>query len=279
MTFKSNISELKSYIFNAPEANKKRIKKLIALYEEKKIVNIKTALNAVQLLASTNKNTIKSGKAIKVYESLVEKYADARPMTGRLTGYTDAKMEHHYYLKVILYTSPDDTSQKDERKEQERARNKKYRYSKGLRQIYIGGVQVILKYPLTQNIVEFLITHHRSLLTIDKKALEALGREESEENTEDFRRMVSILKTNSELKKMFNEYGESYITGIYLIDYNSLNIKKVKPANPATSRKRASENISCYNAYITTKLDLSKDYVYQAIERGHIKRISAGLIL
>jgi len=91
MTFKSNISDLRSYIFNAPEANKKRIKKLIALYEEKKIVNIKTALNAVQLLASTNKNTIKSGKAIKVYESLVEKYADARPMTGRLTGYTDTK--------------------------------------------------------------------------------------------------------------------------------------------------------------------------------------------
>jgi hypothetical protein len=81
---------------------------------KKKIVNIKTALNAVQLLASTNKNTIKSGKAIKVYESLVEKYADARPMTGRLTGYTDTKMEHHYYLKVILYTSSDTTSQRDE---------------------------------------------------------------------------------------------------------------------------------------------------------------------
>jgi hypothetical protein len=79
---------------------------------KKKIVNIKTALNAVQLLASTNKNTIKSGKAIKVYESLVEKYADARPMTGRLTGYTDTKTVHHYYLKVILYTSPDDQSKK-----------------------------------------------------------------------------------------------------------------------------------------------------------------------
>ena len=38
------------------------------LYEDKKIVNFKTALNATLLLASTNKNTIKSGRALKEYE-------------------------------------------------------------------------------------------------------------------------------------------------------------------------------------------------------------------
>jgi hypothetical protein len=102
--------------------------------------------------------------------------------------------------------------------------------------------------------------------------LESLGREESEENTEDFRRMINILKTNLSLKQMFQEYGQNYVSGIYLIDYNSLNIKKVKPANPATSRKRAAENRSCYNAYITTRLDLSKEFLFQAIERGHHKK-------
>ena len=157
----------------------------------------------------------------------MEKYADARPMTGRLTGYTDTKTVHHYYLKVILYTSPDDQSKQDENQERSRAKKKKYSYFKGLRQIYIGGVQVNLKFPLTQNIVEFLLTHHRSLLTIDKKVLESLGREESEENTEDFRRMINILITNLSLKQMFQEYGQNYVSGIYLIDYSSLNIKKV----------------------------------------------------
>ena len=54
------------------------------MYEDKKIVNFKTALNATKLLASTNKNTIKSGKADKAYNTIIEKYGEAQPMTGRL---------------------------------------------------------------------------------------------------------------------------------------------------------------------------------------------------
>ena len=141
-----------------------------------------------------------------------------------------------------------------------------------MRQLYVGGFPVVLRYPLTQNITEFLVTHHRSLLTIEEKVLESLGREPSEENTEDFQRMVKILKTNLSMKEMFNDYGHSYITGIYLVDYNSIDIERVRPSNPATSRKRASENVSCYNTYITTSLDLTKDYFFQAIERGHYKK-------
>ena len=65
-----------------------------------------------------------------------------------------------------------------------------------MRQLYVGGFPVVLRYPLAQNITEFLVTHHRPLLTIDKNVLESLGPEPSEENTEDFQRMVKILKTN-----------------------------------------------------------------------------------
>jgi hypothetical protein len=168
-------------------------------------------------------------------------------MTGRLTGYIDTKAVHHYYLKVILYGSAENQSQQEENQERLRSHKKKYRYFKGMRQLYVGGFPVVLRYPLTQNITEFLVTHHRSLLTIDEKVLESLGREPSEENTEDFQRMVKILKTNSSMKDMFNDYGHSYITGIYLVDYNSIDIERVRPSNPATSRKRASEHVSCYN--------------------------------
>ena len=63
--------------------------------------------------------------------------------------------------------------------------------------MYIGGFPVVLRYPLTQNIAEFLLTHHRELLTIGNNVLESLGREPSEEHIEDFNRMVKILKHES----------------------------------------------------------------------------------
>jgi len=84
--------------------------------------------------------------------------------------------------------------------------------------------------------------------------------------------MVKFLETMISMQDMFNDYGHSYITGIHLVDYTSIDIEGVRPSNPATSRKRASENVSCYNTYITTSLDLTKDYFFQAIERGHYKK-------
>ena len=86
MTFESNVSELNSYVSRAPEANRSIIKDVIKLYEDKKIVNFRAALNATLLLSSTNKNTIKSGRAEKEYNKIVDKYSEAYPMTGRLNG-------------------------------------------------------------------------------------------------------------------------------------------------------------------------------------------------
>ena len=68
MTFKQHISELRSYLQLAPKENRAKIQDVMKLYEEKKIPNMRTALNAVILLASKNKNTIKSGRVEKEYE-------------------------------------------------------------------------------------------------------------------------------------------------------------------------------------------------------------------
>ena len=85
LVFQSNIIDLKSYLRKAPESNKARINEVIKLYEDKKIKNIKTALTTVASLASTNKNTINSGKPSRLYEQVIEKYRDALPMTGQRT--------------------------------------------------------------------------------------------------------------------------------------------------------------------------------------------------
>ena len=94
MTFKNNITELKSYVSIAPVDNKDRIRKIVELYENKKIVNFRTALNNVLLLASKNKNTIKSGRAISEYDQIVRKYGDAHPMAGRLKKYKKKRLNN-----------------------------------------------------------------------------------------------------------------------------------------------------------------------------------------
>ena len=73
LVFQSNIIDLKSYIRNAPESNNAIINEVIKVYEEKKIKNIKTALNTVASLASTDNRTINSGKPSRLYEQVIEK--------------------------------------------------------------------------------------------------------------------------------------------------------------------------------------------------------------
>jgi len=100
MTFKQNVTELRSYIKQAPPENRAKIQDVIKLYEEKKIPNIRTAFNAVVLLSSKNKNTIKSGRVEKEYEKLMVKYTDAEPMTGRLTRPPDYTISSGDHSKV-----------------------------------------------------------------------------------------------------------------------------------------------------------------------------------
>ena len=97
MTFKTNINELKSYVSRAPVDNKVRIRIIIRLYENKQIPNFKTVLNNVVLLASKNKNTIKSGRPVKEYNKIIDKYEEAKPITGRLK-----KEEEKIKIKGIL---------------------------------------------------------------------------------------------------------------------------------------------------------------------------------
>ena len=84
MTFKQNVNELKSYITKAPVDNRDRIKQIIKLYEDRKISNFKTALNTTLTLSSKNKITISSGRPIKEYNKIINKYQDSTPITGRL---------------------------------------------------------------------------------------------------------------------------------------------------------------------------------------------------
>jgi len=71
MTLKQNIALL-NYIKGKAKNNKDKIQDVIDLYKDRKITNIKTAINAVELLASTHKN--QQVKAITKYDELVKKH-------------------------------------------------------------------------------------------------------------------------------------------------------------------------------------------------------------
>ena len=74
MTFKSNILQLNTIAKKAPDANRDKIQDIIDLYQDKKIPNSRTALNVAALLASKNRNVIKSGKPGREYYKVMEKY-------------------------------------------------------------------------------------------------------------------------------------------------------------------------------------------------------------
>ena len=158
-SFKDNVKFLNSFIVRAPEANKNKIQTIADLYEQKKIVNFKTALNTTMLLASTHKSVIKSGKADKEFEKVFNKYDLAVPMTGRIQRQIKAKRPRHpnevtedeiqklhnellgsnsknYFIDVILYKNTEEKD--DEKTAKSQAKETGTKYYKGLIQVYAG---------------------------------------------------------------------------------------------------------------------------------------------
>ena len=76
----ANLNELKSYIIKSSELNKDKIKNIIDLYQQRKIINFKTAINIIKLLLSTNKTIINSNKAINTYNRIINKYQNITPI-------------------------------------------------------------------------------------------------------------------------------------------------------------------------------------------------------
>ena len=70
----------------------------------------KTALNATKLLASKHKSTINSGKAIREYNSIMNKYGFDLPMTGRLSRPPDHSMSYGRDDKVWTHITVHNTT-------------------------------------------------------------------------------------------------------------------------------------------------------------------------
>ena len=69
-----NIDFLNTLRSFAPEAKKTQINTIINLYKDKHIPNIKTAVNAINLLSSSKKN--QKEKAKKTFKGIIKKAVD-----------------------------------------------------------------------------------------------------------------------------------------------------------------------------------------------------------
>ena len=70
--------------------------------------------------------------------------------------------------------------------------------------------------------------------------------------------MVEIMNTNEDVNKLYETYGDSYITGFYVRKYEFLSTDDIEPTDPVTSRKRNTQKLDMCYYYISTELDLSQ---------------------
>ena len=105
----SKVAKLRNHITDAPKRNRESIKNIIKLYEDAKIPNWRTAGNVIMKL--TYPSFHKPGEAEKDYHTIITKYQNAEPITGRLKREVeDNKRKREapkpeFALTVILYTN------------------------------------------------------------------------------------------------------------------------------------------------------------------------------
>ena len=109
-SFKNNVNQLRGYIRQAPTEHTRMIDDVVTLYEDKKIKNIKTALNVVEALASKNKHSLKHNRGRKLYEELLDrlKEPEAEPDNIKLVVEKGELERPKTYIKLNFNSTPVD---------------------------------------------------------------------------------------------------------------------------------------------------------------------------
>ena len=82
------------------------------------------------------------------------------------------------------------------------------------------------------NAEQFFGKHLQQLLTFDTGYLAKHQKELTDEMRDDFKEMRGRLQTNSDQKRLFDDYGDSYVSGILLLHYKLNSMKKSQTIQP-----------------------------------------------
>ena len=113
------------------------------------------------------------------------------------------------------------------------------------------------------------------LLTTDYDALQKLLKRpptdaEKKEHLRDFVEMVLQLKGNDDLKEYFEHHGESYVSGIVVLELENLG-SDFERIDPLTTPNRNTDKVDKEYLYINTPVDMSKSTFREAIEKQHYR--------
>ncbi len=152
-----------------------------------------------------------------------------------------------------------------------RRRNRSF---KGVQQVYQGKLTVDVQ-GIDPN--DFFNRWKDRMMTTDITALKQLIGNDLpddlyEDHVESFPIMIKLLKTNPEVKDFLSSHGDTYISGVFILDYKPEDTDPIVPANPRYAVSRGEDKSSAYFDYKSTQLDLSKCYLKDAMENQKYTR-------
>jgi hypothetical protein len=109
----------------------------------------------------------------------------AKKLLDKVKAEREAEIKE-YSVRVVLYTSAENTSKAEEKKEEELAKKKRTKYFKGLRQVFSGEILLTFKHPMIATAEQFFGKHLQQLLTIDEDYLAKHQKELTDEMREEY---------------------------------------------------------------------------------------------
>jgi len=167
-----------------------------------------------------------------------------------------------YLVDVITYDLPSDQSKEAETKEKEQATAKGGKYFRGLRQTWIGQVEINKRdIDLFKDKLHKLISSRKSLKSIIDKLHIVEGKV--------FQKILLAITLGKYKNKDDAPIFMYDPVAIYIKDIFNVDLDSVQPHDQLKSKKRDGSKQSIKYSYISTPLDLSKDTFEEAIKNTH----------
>ena len=111
--------------------------------------NKKTSSNIKKASSSAPPKDLK-----KILKEGARTSKQAKKLLDKVKAEREAEIKE-YSVRVVLYTSAENTSKAEEKKEEELAKKKRTKYFKGLRQVFSGEILLTFKHPMIATTEQF----------------------------------------------------------------------------------------------------------------------------
>jgi len=273
---------LKEVVRGAPKYNKDRIQTILNLYEGGAIGNVKTAENILERLTSKRTQKIFTDKTDRIFNKLVQEAPLQKGLNETLgKRKPDAKLKNVMSTMILFREKEDDKSERqreqtelavpvnidfDEGTTVESAQKQKaqirhhaskvplkFKYSKNLKQFYIGQFEL----RLDEADLSFLRDVENQMLIRKDDATKKL-----------FHDTTRLLKKHNVIfSNLMDTTGESYLAGLYLMNLKDASDQGNTAFIPKKAKSKDTEKLAAFYRFTTTELDLDASTFKEAISK------------